>query len=535
MLEIRDQILRAPPGCGKTEWLGAHAAAVVEDGLVSSPSQILALSFTRRATANLRSRVDSRLGMVSGRRFVCATNFHGLAARLCRYHGSVVGLDPSMEMPQLGWLSRLRREIAGATSCRPSEIADIAREAKLGTPLGGDPLDTIRQSGHPGALQYEEFLRDHDRVDYDDLVRLGVEILSVPDVLELYRARFAMVLIDEAQDLSRVQFHLVDALSRGRGVFAGDRAQGIFRFAGAEPDWVFAQILKRKPQEVQLDRSYRSSPAVLKVVSALAFELGGSEIVSAIPKRWEGRGKAGLFLPADESVEASFVVDMAKRWLDANPTRSLGVISRSAPRRRFVDRAVEEIGLAAQRWDSPVHSPPIVQMLRRHVGRAVGSAGSSPVALEELYRLAFSDIPLEDIDLQDELISAVDLLSDELAVGGDLLEIVSTLRVENDHTTPTPAGLHLLTVHAGKGQQFDRVVALGLEEEFLPSYQAIASGDDSDLDDELAILHVLASRAAEDILFTCSASFPTAAGKPRKREPSRWLQVLAPHLVTVGR
>jgi DNA helicase-2/ATP-dependent DNA helicase PcrA len=105
---------------------------------------------------------------------------------------------------------------------------------------------------------------------------------------------------------------------------------------------------------------------------------------------------------------------------------------------------------------------------------------------------------------------------------------IGNLRVVGDPEDPASSGIHLLNGHLGKGQQFTRVIVVGMEEAFIPNYPAMASGDPQQIRDELAVLHVMASRAQEDLIFTVAQQVPTTSGSLRTREPSRWLPLVEP-------
>ncbi len=87
--------------------------------------------------------------------------------------------------------------------------------------------------------------------------------------------------------------------------------------------------------------------------------------------------------------------------------------------------------------------------------------------------------------------------------------------------------MHLLDGHVGKGQQFDNVIIVGLEEAILPHYGAMVSADPAALTAELAVLQVMVSRAKEDLVVTTCNVVPNQSGREYQREPSRWLSLVA--------
>ena len=87
-------LLVAPAGCGKTETLAMRIAGLIDGHHVRTPRRVLATTFTNRAKDNLRSRLNDHIAPARMRDHVTVSNFHGLAARIIRAHGNVIGIDP---------------------------------------------------------------------------------------------------------------------------------------------------------------------------------------------------------------------------------------------------------------------------------------------------------------------------------------------------------------------------------------------------------------------------------------------------------
>lgn len=389
------------------------------------------------------------------------------------------------------------------------EVRTAIRQAKCGARSDEEVLDFLEGSGLAAAVSYERTLQDESRMDHDDVLRFGLRIIRIQGVAELYAERYAYVLVDEAQDLTRVQYDMVEPIGSGCTVFAGDRAQGIY-FAGADPAWVFARIHDRGPLRVQLDKSYRSSPAVLEVVSAIAAELGAHPLTSADPDRWAGRGRTALASFGDQAKEAAWLVDAIQAWqsqaMAEDPPReiTIGVLTRMKPGGRrdvFFGRA-RDAGLQVETWDYPLHHPEVVQLLRKHIDGVLATAAQPMEQVERLYQRCVADVPAENastlIDLGDAVQEIADLIPRE-----SLRALVDRIRIGSDVDIPVGPGVHMLTGHAGKGQGFDKVVILGFEEGQIPSFFVKGLPDsDPKVREELALLHVMASRAKEELVFT---------------------------------
>ncbi len=305
-------------------------------------------------------------------------------------------------------------------------------------------------------------------------------------------------------------------------IWAGDVAQGIYGFAGADPEWVYERIREKLPREVKLTRSYRSSPAVLKAVSAVAVKLGGQPLECAEPMAWDGEGWVRVRRFSNTQAESERVLELVRRWMDTDPGCTVAVMARSAWRRRDFDALVSSTETPCEIWDYPIHRPRVVQLLRKHLPTATARSSNDIGALQELYLLCFEDCGEGEYDIQDELSEAFDTL-EELTSIESLAEIIGRIRTEADDLKPVSPGLHLLTGHVGKGQQFDHVVVLGLEDGILPDYRA---RDDASMREELAVLHVMVSRARKSLGVTFARDVRWDPNREWIRQPSAWLELI---------
>lgn len=520
---ISETLLIAPPGCGKTDGIARWVKAVVGRNELKPPRRALGLTFSNKAKANLRSRLHGELGP-RWWRWVTVTNFHGWAFHVYQHHCASIGRSPLKKAPQRGRQASLVRSICNEYSCDATELGHALRTCKIGPFSEKTVLEKLESHGLQAAIEYQKRLQVDVGVDFDDLLRLGLLVLQNRKVVSLYRERFALVVVDEVQDLSLGHFDLIAPIGSHRTLWTGDPAQGIYGFAGAQPDLVFEKILRRCTHHLKLTASFRSSPAVLRAVSALSAELGGQEIHSAREDEWEGLGNLLALRSRHVTQEADWVVSKAKRWMDDDPTISIAVIARTKLRRKWVDASARQHNLQTEIWDYPAHKPLIADLLTRHLP-AIDTSLPVGEAVEALYFRCLEDIDSIDLDSLDELIEVFDTIGD-LVSERPLAEIIAGIRISSTPEDPVGPGLHLLNGHIGKGQQFDRVIIVGLEEAFLPHYSAIKSGQPEDIDSELAVLHVMASRAREQLIVATCDVVPMWNGDDLRRTPSRWFGII---------
>ncbi|QXC61598.1 ATP-dependent helicase [Aquihabitans sp. G128] len=520
---MRDVLLTAPPGCGKTHHLAHLVESLLSRGLVTAPQQVLAVTFSTKARSNLRSRIHE-ITSRSQRRRCYVANFHGMSYRLYRAHGATLGLDPSALLPQPGWLAQHRAAVAREHGANRYDLKDNIDVAKAGAFDQDETMDRLLHFAGQAGVAYERGLRLANRLDYSDAIRHAVRLLEVEEIARLYQSRFPVVVVDECQDLTRLQFALAERLSGQALILAGDEAQGIYGFAGADAEWTYGRMLERAPLEIRLDTSYRSSPAVLRVVSAVAAELGGQELQCADPSAWPGCGSAQTLRFPDTWVEADCILELAIADVRANPQASVAIMARTGWRRREVEEAARSAGLAFELWDYPVHRPRVVQLLRKHLQTALLRHESDRERLDELFLLCFEECGQDDVDTEDDLNHAVESL-EELLGTAPLEQIVNEIRTSADDEVPVSPGLHFLNGHTCKGQQFDHVYVLGLEEDVLPDYRS--SQDADKLTEELAVLHVMVSRARQSLTVTCTRDVRRYVDSRWLRAPSRWFGLIA--------
>ena len=318
-------LILAGAGSGKTRVLTRRIARLIERGV--PPWQILAVTFTNKAAAEMKGRVGELVGDAS--REVLVSTFHSSCARFLRRDVEAIQFG---EGPQARRLTtrftiyddddqkRLIKRIA--TELRvdlktwpPRKILskiDRYKNALLGpddygtleNPAPRDPTDQIWRA-------YQAALLNANAVDFNDLINLVVKLLrDRPEVLERYRHRYRYLMVDEYQDTNRAQYELVRLLAGTRGnlVVVGDDDQSIYSFRGAdirnildfERDFPGARV-------VRLEQNYRSTRTILAAASAVVRNnMGrkGKELWTEAP---EG-DKIGLIVGEDDGEEARLVV-----------------------------------------------------------------------------------------------------------------------------------------------------------------------------------------------------------------------------------
>ena len=278
----------AGAGSGKTRVLTRRIAWQAREGIVD-PRHVLALTFTRKAAGELRTRLG-RLGVEHA---VTAGTFHAIALAQLRRRAD----DEQRTMPTL--LERKVRLLVPLVNVRGREAglraAELASEiewakARLVRPDGYERAVTLaaRTPPRPAAevadvyREYERQKRRRGLVDFDDLISGCADVLERDaDFAAAQRWRFRHLFVDEFQDASPAQFRLLRAWLGDRSdlCVVGDGDQAIYGFAGADPTFLVRFTAQFPPERfpdvgvVRLGSNYRSTP---QVVAAAGAVLGSS-------------------------------------------------------------------------------------------------------------------------------------------------------------------------------------------------------------------------------------------------------------------
>jgi len=477
--------------------------------------RVLALTFTKRARSNLEERLRSVLGHARTQRQILVRNLHGFATQVVLAHGRTIGLDmESIELPKTSTMRKAMEAAGGGTVMYDAErvLSEIKR-----LPLSDvEVLTALRERGDAPeyllAERVEQARQEANQLHYDDLLRHAQRLLQIPAVARLYQAHFGAVLIDEFQDLSKQQLDLAMLSCTSRRTFAGDPLQGIYSWAGALPAEVEAEIRMSCGDPIRLHESYRSSPKVLEMVNSVSEEIDpGSSLVSARPEQWPGGGCSGALLLEDRETEADQLTRLAKAILSRDPEASIGVIARAAWRREDIDRAfAAQNALPVRRWDLAIEDPGIVALIQSTVATLPRGA-----SIAEARAAVLDAVDPADVDARELVDAAFDTL--EQSETGTARAAIRSIRVSDPKQTVGP-GVHLLNAHTGKGQQFDWVFVIGLEEGHLPGKR---NNHGDALAEEQRVLLVMLSRARHGLVVTRTRTVDGWNG-PRPVPASRW-------------
>ena len=326
-------LILAGAGSGKTRVLTHRIAYLLATGRARA-GQILAITFTNKAAAEMRERAGFLVGDDARRMWV--STFHSACVRLLRYEHEAAGLSSSFTIYDAQDSQRLiqmvlkaqdvdikrftPKMVAARISDAKNELIGPARYAEL---AGKDPVSRIVAAAY---VEYDKRMRASNALDFDDLIMRTVELLrDNPLIAEHYHRRFRHILVDEYQDTNHAQYVLVralvgdgsDGVTPAELTVVGDSDQSIYAFRGAtirnieefERDFAGART-------ILLEQNYRSTQNILSAANAVIARNTGRRAKNL----WTASGDGALItLDAADSEhdEARFVVGEIDRLADA--------------------------------------------------------------------------------------------------------------------------------------------------------------------------------------------------------------------------
>jgi len=320
-------LIVAGAGTGKTQVLTRRIAWLIATKR-ARPEEILGLTFTEKAAAEMEARVDTLVPYG----FVGATlcTFHAFGDRMLREHAVELGLTTQLRVESDAEILVFLRERLFELGLerylplgRPDEhlralvqLFDRARDEDVSPEAYQEFADRLAASAtgdeerdRAGAEQekaraygaYQRLLHEHGRIDFGSQISLALKLLrDFPYLRREYQDRFRYILVDEFQDTNHVQFELLRLLAGGRRnvTVVGDDDQGIYRFRGARVENLldFRSVLP-DTRIVLLTRNYRSGQRILDAAHRL--------IRHNDPHRLEAREGLDKRLRADRDLEGT--------------------------------------------------------------------------------------------------------------------------------------------------------------------------------------------------------------------------------------
>lgn len=319
-------LVLAGAGSGKTRVLTHRIAHLVED-LGVAPWEIMAITFTNKAAAEMRERLGGLIGTYA--RGMWVSTFHSMCVRILRADCERIGFAKGFTIADPTDTKRLIKQILDELNIDPkrypermmqNRISMAKNDLVVAQVFSDQANDFISQTVAKVYLRYQERLQAQNAFDFDDLLLYTWLLLkNHPDVLEAYQNRFRYLLVDEYQDTNHAQYVLTQLLAaKNRNIMVvGDDDQSIYSWRGAdlrnildfEEDYPDAQVVK-------LEENYRSVGNILSAANAVIANNINRKSKKLFTSSEDG-DKIKVYMANDERDEGRWIAGQIEKLKDA--------------------------------------------------------------------------------------------------------------------------------------------------------------------------------------------------------------------------
>ena len=270
-------LVYAGAGSGKTKVI-TYKIAYLIDAIAIRPSQILAVTFTNKAAKEMKERTEQIIGEEINDLFI--GTFHSICAKILRREIKFLGYKENFSILDEDDSTNVIKDIMKDLNLdpkyiNPNEVKNYISKAKMNLIDAnnfsfGDYFEEVVAKIYK---KYERTLKENNALDFDDLIMLTIKLFKEnPQVLYFYQTKFKHILVDEYQDVNRMQYEFVKLLTEKTRKFTlvGDDDQSIYSFRGASSEFIDKIYEDFEDLKViKLEKNYRSPQEILDIANRL--------------------------------------------------------------------------------------------------------------------------------------------------------------------------------------------------------------------------------------------------------------------------
>ena len=352
----------AGAGSGKTKVLTTRIAHLIHQGVDSF--RILALTFTNKAAKEMKERIEGILGNHEARNLYIGT-FHSVFSRVLRADAERLGYPSNFTIYDTDDAKSVIKTIVKELNLddkvyKPSFVYNRISSAK-------NNLYTYKEYRADAKIQQEDARSNRPMIgeifeyyskrcfkngamDFDDLlVNMYILLTNFPDVLAKYQHKFRYVMIDEYQDTTLAQYHIVKLLGalNENICVVGDDAQSIYSFRGASMENIF-QFQKdyEEVKVIKLEQNYRSTSTILDAAN-MVISKNENQIKKALWTEKESGEKIKLVCSFTDNDEGKFVADaiMEQKLRNHFSNKDFAILYRTNAQSRAFEESLRRLGI----------------------------------------------------------------------------------------------------------------------------------------------------------------------------------------------
>ncbi len=349
-------LLLAGAGSGKTRVLTHRVAYLIEEKDVN-PYNILAITFTNKAAAEMRERVDRLVGIDAGGAWIMT--FHAACIRILRRYIERIGYANGFTIYDTDDQKTIMRQVLKKLDLDPKLYKDRSVLSQISNAkdelLSPDEFELAAGNDYhkkkiaEAYREYQKQLKSNNALDFDDIICKTVELFnSCPEVLDYYSERFQYIMVDEYQDTNTAQFKLISLLaSRFRNLcVVGDDDQSIYKFRGANVNNIlnFESVFP-EAVVIKLEQNYRSTQNILDAANAVIKN--NSERKDKSLWTDEGAGDKIAYNIYNTAYEEAYgiVSDIKKHVAESGAYNDYAVLYRTNAQSRSLEEKFIELGV----------------------------------------------------------------------------------------------------------------------------------------------------------------------------------------------
>ena len=527
-------LVLAGAGSGKTRVLTYRIAHMLGD-LGVQPWQILAITFTNKAAAEMRERLGRLVGPAA--RGMWVSTFHSMCVRMLRTDCEKLGFDKGFTIYDDDDSKRLVKDIMAEFDIDPKRWPINAIRNRISTAKNElmVPGEFEQQAHDPAAKvaarvyrRLQERLKASNAFDFDDLLLYTYLLLkNHPDVLEAYQDRFRYLMVDEYQDTNHAQYEITKLLaSKHKNIMVvGDDDQSIYSWRGAD----IRNILEFESDypnahTVKLEQNYRSTGNILAAANAVVSNNMHRKKKRLYTASGEG-DKIKVYMASDERDEGRWIAaeidhlhaeghsydEIAVFYRTNAQSRSLedmllraGVPYRIVGGTRFFDRAeirdvMAYLTLLVNPSDN-IAAKRVINVPRRGIGRTTVEYIDSAARMTNMPFMLAAELCLADEHLQMRARNAVggflSLIEEARSYGGDLRKVIEAVIDKSGMV----AALEAEGTDEARGRVENIKEFLSVVDEYVQTHQVDEEGPEIARDDAIAAVRQLSPDSLADFI-----------------------------------
>lgn len=348
-------LVLAGAGSGKTRVLTYRIANILDQDL-AAPWEILAITFTNKAAAEMRERLAQLVGTRS--RGMWVSTFHSMCVRILRADAERLGFTKNFTIYDTDDLKRLYKDIMAELDIDPkrfpvnqlmNRISQAKNDLQVPADFESAATDPVGRQAARVYTRLQERLRAANAFDFDDLLLYAYLLLKQhEDVREAYQDRFRYLMVDEYQDTNRAQYAITQLLAaKNRNIMVvGDDDQSIYSWRGAdlrnilefESDYPEAKVVK-------LEQNYRSVGNILAAANAVIANNQHRKEKRLFTDSGDGE-KISVYLATDERDEGRWIAgEIDRRRAEGTSYNNMAVFYRTNAQSRMLEDMLLRAGV----------------------------------------------------------------------------------------------------------------------------------------------------------------------------------------------